>query len=104
MNDEQRRRARFRAQPEGTGPFFRHPALHFARVDRPHRAQRALTGKKTAAVAATGQLLTDPSNPGLFMKLCRCDPASPEISAGIRMPSLLWIGLAAALAAAAYVA
>jgi ABC-type uncharacterized transport system YnjBCD ATPase subunit len=60
MNDEQRRGARFRAQPEGTGPFFRHPALRCARVDRPHRAQRALTGKKTAAVAATGQLLTDP--------------------------------------------
>jgi hypothetical protein len=27
MNDEQRRMAGFAAQPEGTGPFFRNPAL-----------------------------------------------------------------------------
>jgi len=52
MNDEQRRMARFWAQPEGTEPFCRHPALRFAYVERPHLAQRAWSCEKTAAVAA----------------------------------------------------
>jgi len=62
MNNEQRRGASFGAQPGGTGPFFRHPVLRFACVDRPHRTQRALAGAKTAAVAAIGQLLTGPNH------------------------------------------
>jgi len=32
MNDEQRRMAGFAAQPAGTGPFFRDPALALAGV------------------------------------------------------------------------
>jgi hypothetical protein len=32
MNDEQRRMAGFAAQPEGTGPFSRNPALAFVCV------------------------------------------------------------------------
>lgn len=52
MNDEQRCMARFGAQPEGTGPFFRRAALHFAYVHSVHGAQCALPYKKMATVAA----------------------------------------------------
>jgi len=51
MNDEQRCMTLFGVQPEGTGPFFRRPALHFAQVRQVHYAQCALSCGKMASVA-----------------------------------------------------
>jgi hypothetical protein len=42
---------RFGAQPEGTGPFSRTPALQFAHVQQVQSAHCALSCKKMTAVA-----------------------------------------------------
>jgi hypothetical protein len=55
MNDEQRRLAGFAAQPEGTGPFSRNPALALVCLASLHGARAALTCEKMAAVATTIQ-------------------------------------------------
>jgi hypothetical protein len=60
MNDEQRRVAGFQAQPEGTGPFFRNPALALMGVDWLHGTRAALSCEKMASVATTIQGLTGP--------------------------------------------
>jgi glycolate oxidase iron-sulfur subunit len=61
MNDEQRRLAHFGAQPEGTGPVFRLPALQLTYVRRVHGDRCAWAVEKLAAVAATYMVLTGPS-------------------------------------------
>ncbi|MEN8762897.1 MAG: hypothetical protein ABF290_10715, partial [Thiogranum sp.] len=45
MNDELRRLADFGAQPEGTGPFFRRPALPLAYVRQVHGARAPCPAK-----------------------------------------------------------
>ncbi|MCF6209477.1 MAG: hypothetical protein L3J88_06410 [Gammaproteobacteria bacterium] len=46
MNDEQRRVARFQAQPAGLGRFFRPAALSIARAEQLHGVSSALQGEK----------------------------------------------------------
>jgi len=46
MNDEQRRMAGLAAQPEGTGPFFRNPALALIGVAWLHGTRAAWSCEK----------------------------------------------------------
>ena len=62
MNDEQRWPARFGAQPEGTGPFFRLPALQLTCVRQVHGDRCASAAEKLASVAATSMVLTGPKD------------------------------------------
>ena len=61
MNDEQRGMARLQAQPEGSGPFFRNPALALACVAQLHGTRVALSCEKMAAVATILLVLADPN-------------------------------------------
>ena len=65
MNNEQRWLARFGAQPDGTGPFFRLPTLQLTCVRQVHGDRCASAVEKLAAVAATSIVLTGPSNANL---------------------------------------
>ena len=81
MNDEQRWLARFGAQPEGTGPFFRLPSLQLTCVRQVHGDRCASAVEKLAAVAATSIVLTGPSTLNLpescwWLMNNRC-PAEP---------------------------
>jgi hypothetical protein len=60
MNDEQRGMAAFGAQPEGTGPFCRDPALPLAYVPQVLGVRGAWSRAKMASVAAVSIVFTGP--------------------------------------------
>src|SRR5690554_1907517 len=69
MHEEQRQVARFQAQPEGLGPFFRLASLSVAFLGPPNHASSASPVEKMAASSGDDETSTDPNKINRFLSL-----------------------------------